>query len=292
MKKAYAILMLLFVVGFTTDVFAQCTSCTLNGPSSIQSGATRTFSTSSASGSNYFWSVTGGLQIIGSNTGTSVSVRAVSGISGRVCIARYGTGRVPCSFCRTISITPSGCNFTSVSVTRLSGNCNTSTLTYRATPNGTNLSGISYSWTALGDNVSIISGQGTNTVTISNPGTTNFIGVRADVTACGITQQGFSADLCQVDDCGGFICELRVAPNPSSSGFNLNVQAGEKALKSRVAQDYTIQILNQYGEVVKEMKTQSAQLYISTEEMSNGMYFVRAIHASGQSKTSTFMVNK
>lgn len=295
MKKAYLLFILTLLVGFSAETFAQCTSCTLNGPSSVQRNNTVTFSTSSLSGTSYFWSVTGGLQLMSGNTGTSVTVKAVGavGTTGRVCVARYGNGKVPCSFCKTITITgSSSCTLNSVSVAQLSGNCNGTTWTYRATPNGSGVTGATYSWQALGDNVTIISGQGTNTVTIrSNTFPYTFIGARATVTACGTSKTGVSAELCE-QLCGDFICRLTTAPNPSKDGFTLTIAKGEKTLLAKEAAEFTVQLLNKHGKVVKEVKTQDTSVFIDTKNIDSGVYVIRALHASGQSKTETIVINK
>ena len=292
MRKFYALLIML-LVGLSTNAFAQCTSCSLNGPSSIQRGSTATFSTGSLSGTSYFWSVTGGLQLMSGNTGTSVTVKANSGTTGKVCVARYGNAKVPCSYCKTITITdPNNCTLSSVTVQRISGSCNSNTLTYRATPNGTNLTGVSYDWTALGDNVSIVSGQGTNTVTISASGFNEFVGARATVTACGGTSKsGVSAEFCG-NPCGQFICKINAFPNPSQESFTVHINKGQKALNARIAQDITIQLLNKHGEVVKEVKSSKSEVTIDTEGLSNGLYFVRAIDPAGTSQTESVMINK
>lgn len=292
MKKAYAIILFL-LIGLTTNSFGQCTSCSLSGPSSIQLGTTATFSTSYGSGYSYFWSVTGGLQLMSGNTGTSVTVKGNSGTSGKVTVVRYGNGKIPCSYSKTVSIVNSTCTLSSVSVVRTSGSCNSSTLTYRATPNGSNLSNVSYSWDALGDNVTIINGQGTNTVTIRNntPGNSEFIGARANVTACGTTKTGISAELCD-QPCGQFICELNAFPNPTTKGFNVILTKGQQGLSARTSQSLTLQLLNKHGEIVKEVTTSKTEVFVDTDGIAEGMYFIRATHSSGQSETRSVIIKK
>ncbi len=65
-EKFSSIILLLF---FSSFVQAQC----LTGPSILQSGTSATY-TASQSASNYYWSTTGGVNIVGSNTGNTVNV--------------------------------------------------------------------------------------------------------------------------------------------------------------------------------------------------------------------------
>lgn len=292
MKKHYLLLIIILFVGLSTNTYAQCISCSLNGSNSIQRGSTTTYSTTYQSGSNYFWSVTGGLQLMSGNTGTSVTVKAVSGTSGKVTVVRYGNGKTPCSFVKNITITdPAGCTLNSVSVTQLSGSCNSTTFSYRATPNGTSLTGVTYNWEALGTDVSIISGQGTNTVTIrANTTPIDFIGARVNVTACGVTRTGARGELCE-EPCGDFFCRIATFPNPSHGGFSLIVNKGQKSSTFRTAQDFTVQVLNRQGKVVKEFKTSKTDVFVDTAELENGLHFVRVIHASGESQTESVLIN-
>lgn len=81
-------------------------TCSITGNNSIKVNQTLTYSTSTTSGASYFWSVTGGLTIIGSNTTSSISVKGISVGTGQVCVTKYKAGSVPCCECKTITINP------------------------------------------------------------------------------------------------------------------------------------------------------------------------------------------
>ncbi|GAA0873448.1 hypothetical protein GCM10009117_25950 [Gangjinia marincola] len=87
-------------IGSTTS------KCSINGPSSIEENQSVTYSITSANGSSYFWSVTGGLSIVGSNSSSSVQVQGTNEGTGKVCVTRFKNGQVPCCTCNTVAIEP------------------------------------------------------------------------------------------------------------------------------------------------------------------------------------------
>ena len=85
MKKLF---IFLFFACFSS--FSQ--TCTLTGLSCLSYNQTSTYTTVATSGASYFWSVTGGLTIVGSNTGSSVSVQSIANSSGQICVTKYKAG--------------------------------------------------------------------------------------------------------------------------------------------------------------------------------------------------------
>ncbi|WP_192348379.1 T9SS type A sorting domain-containing protein [Algoriphagus sp. Y33] len=93
----YKVIFALFLLVPVISSFSQ--TCVISGHSDINVNQTKTYSTSATSGAGYFWSTTGGLTIVGSNTGTSVSVKGVSSGLGQVCVTKYKAGSEPCCEC-------------------------------------------------------------------------------------------------------------------------------------------------------------------------------------------------
>ena len=286
MKKQITLLVF-FLLASVGTAFAQCNSCSLNGSSFMSIGQTQTFSTSFSSGYSYFWSVTGGLSISGSNTGTSVSVTAVSGTSGTVHVVRYRAGGAPCSASKSITITPAGCNFSSVTVTRVSGNCNSGVFVFRANPNVSGIP-ISYNWTPTLGRGRILSGQGTNQVTIlATPNTT--VGVQVDVTACNVSKTAYGGYLCQqIDPCGGFIICPEI-PNSGSleQGEDIVVALNRKdtELSERIDKTVTVEVIDQFGKTLTTTATAGDELRVPTAGLKSGIYILNITSASGEKHT-------
>lgn len=97
---------LLTVAFCTSYIIGHSQTCSITGSNDINVNQTLTYSTSVTSGSSYFWSVTGGLTIVGSNTGSSVSIKGVTAGTGQVCVTKYKAGSVPCCECETLVIYP------------------------------------------------------------------------------------------------------------------------------------------------------------------------------------------
>ena len=280
MKKQIALLVFCLFASVST-AFAQCNACTLNGSTApMIAGQTRTFSTPAFFGYSYFWTTTGGLSIVGSNTGTSVSIKANSGTSGTVNVVRYKTGTVPCSASKSISIT-SNCNFTSVSVTRVSGDCSTGIYTFRATPNVFGVP-MTFTWRGGFGSPFILSGQGTNQVTVvTSPNTA--VGIEVSVTACNTTKIGYAGYLCE-DPCGGVICPT--VPNSGSLEqgqdivIALNRQNNE--LYQKLDQTVTVEVVDKFGTTLKTSSTLGDELRIPTNDLQSGVYILSITGADGE----------
>ncbi len=101
MKKLFLFLLLNCAVSFSQ-------TCTISGLSCLYLNQTTSYSTVATSGYSYFWSVTGGLSIVGSNTGSTISVTQVSSTPGQICLTKYKTGSMPCCECKNVNF----CNTT------------------------------------------------------------------------------------------------------------------------------------------------------------------------------------
>ena len=294
MKKTSFLLVALVLSLFVAEATAQCSSCGLTGPSTILQGRTASFSTPATSGASYFWSVVGsGLRLASGNTATSVRVTATgaAGASGRICVARYRNGTVPCSTCKTVRITATGgCVLTSVRVLGTPVLCPTN---YRAVTNPATVSGsVNYLWTIT--NGRILSGQGTRAIrTTRNAGS-----VSVRVTACNKSVTGNGFGFCE-PDCGPRPCiEPRIAPNPSDNGFSITFYKNDaeesldnkKTSLSSEKRITSVALMDYKGQTIKAFETQEDSVYIDTFGFTPGAYYVKISDDQGNSVTKSIVV--
>ena len=82
--------------------------CDISGPESVVEGTTTTYAINSdelEDGFSFFWSTTGVLLIVGTDSESSVTVKALAPGSGTLCLTRFKAGKEPCCFCTEISVT-------------------------------------------------------------------------------------------------------------------------------------------------------------------------------------------
>ncbi len=103
-KRTFTLLLTALLL--TAFISGRSQTCSITGNNEINVNQTLTYSTSATSGAGYFWSVTGGLTITGSNTGSSVSVKGVTTGTGQVCVTKYKAGTAPCCECKPLVINP------------------------------------------------------------------------------------------------------------------------------------------------------------------------------------------
>ncbi len=101
--KGKIIIAIIICLGFTNNAIA---SCNINGPNSISQGQTATY-TSSVVAQAYYWTVSGGLSIIGSRTGNSVQVQC-NGTGGTLNLTTFKNGI--CTSCTPKIITCDPCD--------------------------------------------------------------------------------------------------------------------------------------------------------------------------------------
>jgi len=289
MKKLQFIMIAIIFYFFTISMSGQCTTCPLNGPATIETGDLKNYTTSSLTGADYFWSVTGGLRISGSNTQRTVRLSSPNGAAGKVCITKYRVRTEPCMQCKTITV----CDFRRVSVVKTVGSCD---VVYDFVANTTpaNINGAQYEWSASNGVIMRTSGN-TVRIRVKNFGT-NPGNVNVKVTACNktITGYGGTGEIC--DDTGGcgFVPCFTMSPNPSATnGFTLNLdetnfkQENKSSLSTSKSNIIVkIQLLNAYGKTLKSYKTKNNALFIDTSDLKPGMYYVTINGAKGKSTKS------
>lgn len=245
---------------FIHDAQAQCS---LTGPSSIPQGQTRTYTATAQGGANYFWSTTGGLAIVGSNTGRTVTVRGNG--NGTICYTRYRAGIRPCCQCRNITIGGGGSCPTSVVASGFAECIRffaIADLTARLTPANPGTP-VSYSWTKISGPGTFLGNTTSANATMRAPSSSS---TRVRVT---VTCQGGSISdtyTVRVGKCDDFPIP-EISPNPASNTLNIN-------LNTKTSSNYTIEIINKKGELVMQKSLQNNGK-IDVSKLSEGLYFVR-----------------
>lgn len=257
--------MLLFMVTLASNVSAQCS---ISGSSSMLAGETRIYTASTQSGANYFWSTTGGLAIVGSNTGTSVSVRGNS--NGTLYYARYKSGAAPCTAARSVSVSQAGCP-TAVSISLISSEClgRSALMDLRANLTGSGSSPVTYNWQVTSGSANIFNGNSAFVSAFANSNTT--FTVRVTVTCNG--QSITATRTLRARFCNGDIIPLRVSPNPSNADLTVELKSVDK-LKVTDAK-YQVEVVNKNGKVVLSQHMKSAKKQFNTTKLPAGMYFIR-----------------
>jgi len=283
MKKLTTIFtVLVFALFFTNNTFAQCS---ISGSSSIPAGQNRAYNVTTQSGAQYFWSTTGGLTIIGSNTSSSVTVRGNSG-SGVLYVTRFRSGSAPCCQSRSISVASSGCP-TSASISGFV-ECigrGRAIIDVSALVNPSNTAGAaSYSWTRVSGSGNFVGGTTSQFATLiasSNSSTR----VRLTVTCQG---NSFSVERTFfVGNCNGIPLETpRLAPNPANS--SVQIKLGSADTKT---QDYEVEVINQLGEVVMRQKMTVLDSKLNISKLKEGTYFVRT-RVNGRISGNTRLLKK
>lgn len=257
--------MLLFMVTFAGNVSAQCS---LSGSSSMLSGETRIYTASAQSGANYFWSTTGGLSIVGSNTGTSVSVTGTS--NGTVYYARYKSGAAPCTGARSVTVSQAGCP-TAVSINMNSAECigSTSIIDLSASLTGSGGSPVAYNWQITSGAADIYNTTSAFATVIA--GSRTYFTVKVTVTCNG--QSITATRSIRAPYCNGGIEPLRISPNPSNADLTVELKSVDK-LKVTDAK-YQVEVVNKNGKVVLSQHMKSAKKQFNTTKLPAGMYFIR-----------------
>ncbi len=194
MKKVALLISSLFLLAAAQNSFAQCS---INGPSSFDIAETSTYSFSGTASlnTNFFWSTTGVLNIVGNNTSASVNVNANQTGSGTVCVTSFKAGEEPCCECTNVTVTeiidPPCIPATSISVSQVEipGNgCPGDAITFNATIQPSNATTGTYTWEAGTDfiisNPFFQQTTSNSTVTINTPNDEPTVWVRVSFTSC------------------------------------------------------------------------------------------------------------
>lgn len=257
--------MLLFMVTLASNVSAQCS---LSGSSSMLSGETRIYTAATQSGANYFWSTTGGLSIVGSNTGTSVSVKGTS--NGTVYYARYKSGAAPCTGSRSVTVSPAGCP-TAVSISLMSSECigRGAIMDLRANLTGAGASPVTYNWQVISGTANIFNNSSSTASVFAS--SRAYFTVKVTVTCNGSSISATKS--IRAPYCNGDIEPLRISPNPSSTDLTVELNSVDK-IKVTDAK-YQVEVVNKNGKVVLSQHMKSAKKQFNTTKLPAGMYFIR-----------------
>ncbi len=288
MKRFLSVLALLLLsVTISQTVQAQA-SCSVFGSSTINNGQNRTYSANFQSGASYFWSVTGPLTIIGSNTSSSVTVRGNGSGTGRVCYARYKANSLPCAACKTVTVTnPNPTCPSTLLFLGTAPECIGLADAFEASFSGP-IAYTNYNWTITSGSATII-GNGTNSVTViaSNSYT---ISVSARCNGQIINGSRFVRD----PGCDGDIIfpEINVAPNPTSDKLTINVKGPNKTIGDGNGGSYKIEVYNRQGNV-KIRKTVKNSQSVDVSKLQKGLYFLRVYSNDGKLvDTKRFMIKR
>ena len=261
------------------------TPVTLSGPTNVCGLSSATYSIAPVNGATgYNWTITGAGTIIGSNTGTSVTVALNGTTGGSVsCAATNVCGN---GIARTLNLV-----VTAIQPGLISGPitvCGVNTATYTVASVG---AGYTYNWSlSLGSGWSITSGQGTNSITISGTSvSTNPLSGLVKVTStngCGSTSAFRTLAVTYCHD--GIAMNngvesnnttfSNIYPNPTSSEFTIDVVSAGSTTEN---QEVTVEVYDVLGNLVINAKHQLVSgtntMKTNIEDFENGMYFVRLL---------------
>ncbi len=250
----------------------------ISGPTRVCGMSTATYSIPSFTNvTGYNWTVSGIGTIIGSNTGTSVTV-ALNGGSGSISAAAVnacGTGAY-----KTLAVTTGAAQ--PGLMTGPSNLCGMTTATYSVPSLG---AGYTYTWSLAVTSWTITSGQGTSSITVTGPATgtsgSGIVKVRSSNTcndtsayrSTGITYCHTSSAMFTLTETGANTISA-VYPNPTSSEFKIDVTTD-------VDEVITVQVYDVIGNLIINEKHQmtkgTSTLTNSISNYEAGMYFVRLI---------------
>ncbi|MEO1263977.1 MAG: T9SS type A sorting domain-containing protein [Bacteroidota bacterium] len=199
-RLTHLVSLCLFFLFSGSDLYAQ--TCGINGSGALEVGQTSTYGTGTFSGASYFWSVTGGLTINGSNSGSGVSVSGTAvDPTAQLCVTRFQEGKEPCCNCKTI---PVNCvPATSVDLTNVPNDpCPGEEVTFTASinPGNAGFDESNFYWEGgIGSpaNVPIETSQGGKTFTWATPAG-DQLWVRVTYTSCDGTKV---SDLVFIEEC-------------------------------------------------------------------------------------------
>ncbi len=198
-KCFYLLLFGIFIIMITPSNAQECNSCTIIGDSYLFLDDIKNYKTQEKSGYSYFWSTTGGLEIIWGNKNSSVYVQGLTKEPGKLCITSYKNGEEPCTFCREIKVVdPYECRLFGAGIEPYGTSSRCSSIGFKVFTNLGEESDCDLNYRWFVDDGEIVSGQGTSTIFIDTDISNPKVGVKVG-TCCGFyTIASFNAacDLC------------------------------------------------------------------------------------------------
>ncbi len=272
MKKTIVLLFSLLLLMGAQSSFAQCS---ISGPSPITVGDVENYSTTGNSSYTYFWSVTGVLSIVGSNSNSNVNVTSNTTGDGTVCVTRFKAGEEPCCECKDIKVEEPPCTpATSITVSQIEvpGNgCPGDIIQFVANiqPSDADIEPNSFFWQAGTDFIisnPFFQQSGGSIMSIDTPEGENSVWIKVTFTSCdGTTVTALTLVTWEISCFRSGITppflnvnpNSSIAPNPFSDFTQLNIDV-EKEVAAEV------EIFNISGQVIY---TKSAQLYKGKNEI-------------------------
>jgi hypothetical protein len=256
-------------------------------------GVPVTYSTTAVTNASFYtWAVPAGAIINGASNGTSISVTYPTPLSGSVSVV----SNTACgsSAAKTMAITKVA---TPISIIGATVVC-PSNQNYVVNDTANSPSAV-YTW-GVPAGISIVSGQGTNNVTLAIGSTFNTGSISVKATACGITGSLKTLALTKNASCPAPIISgtitvndkpalMQIYPNPSKGDFKLFFES------ANTTTPFKVEILTLTGQTINERKVANyngaMQLSMSGHQMASGVYFVRC-SAGGDSKTMKLVIQK
>jgi hypothetical protein len=253
----------------------------VTGPTSnLCGGGSFTYTVPAVAGAiSYNWTAPAGCTIT-SNTGTNITISYPANfVSGNLCYTvtnACGTGSARCN---SISSKPA----IPASISGSIAVCpNEQNLVYSTPQVGT----YTYTWTVPAG-CTIVSGQGTNSITVNWGTAAGLVYVKAN-NSCGSSanrSRSVSILTCAqgADNSGGTVSpaleSLSIYPNPSSGNFTIESPFGG---------DFVIQ--NEMGQIVRSFKLNNDNaMKINITGLTSGLYFIIGMH-EGQVVTQKILV--
>lgn len=165
----------------------------------------------------------------------------------------------------------------------ISGNVNTGAISGNAvlatctgsieTYSVVNTAGSTYNWTVTGGN--IISGQGSNQISVNFPGSGGSVSVtETNVAGCIGSAVNLSVNCLTASAMMEYeAIDLKVYPNPNSGEFNISFNVNQSI-------SYNMVIIDLKGKIVEELNGQAksgfSQTLVDLKHLSKGIYFLKA----------------
>ncbi|MEW7292207.1 T9SS type A sorting domain-containing protein [Aquimarina sp. 2304DJ70-9] len=286
----HVFLLAFFLASIT--VSAQCgTGCTISGSSVIPLNTNRVYSVPASSGFSYFWSVTGGLSIVGSNTGSSVTVRGLG--SGTLYITKFKAGSAPCCASKNIVVSSNVCGLSISRVTQLnaSGEDNVAFFTVPTLQSGWSVTSSTFTVTLDSGSVSTYTGSlnpnGYPQIIIPVPCVPQS--GRVDKVSVSVTASSGAnsctrtvvTDFLSVCGTGGGI----------GIGFSIHQTKDQLSVTTNSDETFDVAVYDLNGNLKFEAKN-SINTTFATKSLSNGIYIIKTSNKKGEVQTKKVIIQK
>ena len=288
MKNGF--LLLFFLASITLS--AQCgTGCTISGSSAIPINTNSVYSVPSTSGSSYFWSVTGGLTIVGSNTGSAVTVRGAG--SGTLYVTKFKAGSAPCCSSKNIVI-DNTCGLTSlgrIGELNALGEDNVAFFTVPTLQSG---------WSITSSTFTVTFNSGNSTTYIGSLNPNGYPQIIIPVPCSPVSGRVDKVSVSVTASSGSNSCTKTIETNFASVcgtgggigiGFSIDQTNNQLSVVTDPNHNYTISVYDLNGNLKLEAKN-SINTTFSTRTLSNGVYIIKIMDDKGDIQTKKVIIKK